>query len=67
MIEELAPDGRLQPRIVQECLTNIHRDSESPVATVRITRTDEQVSVEVEDKGKGIPPEKCQAMDKFAK
>lgn len=50
-------------RIVQECLTNIHRHSESPVARVRITRTDGQVIVEVQDKGKGIPSEKCAAMD----
>jgi PAS domain S-box-containing protein len=50
-------------RVVQECLTNIHRHSESSVATIRITRTDGQVSVEVEDKGKGIPPEKCEEMD----
>jgi signal transduction histidine kinase len=48
---------------VQECLTNIHRHSESPVARIRITRSDGQISVEVEDKGKGIPPEKRPAMD----
>jgi signal transduction histidine kinase len=50
-------------RVVQECLTNIHRHSESPVARIRITRSDGQVSVEVGDKGKGIPPEKREAMD----
>ena len=50
-------------RIVQECLTNIHRHSQSPIARIRITRSDSQVSLEVEDKGKGIPPEKRQAMD----
>jgi signal transduction histidine kinase len=50
-------------RVVQECLTNIHRHSESPVARIRITRSDGQVSVEVEDRGKGIPPEKREAMD----
>jgi PAS domain S-box-containing protein len=50
-------------RVVQECLTNIHRHSESPVANVRITRDDNQVYVEVGDKGKGIPPEKRYAMD----
>jgi PAS domain S-box-containing protein len=49
-------------RVVQECLTNIHRHSESPVARIRITRSDGQVTVEVEDKGKGIPPEKREAM-----
>jgi PAS domain S-box-containing protein len=50
-------------RVVQECLTNIHRHSQSPVATIRITRTEGQVSVEVKDRGKGIPPDKCEAMD----
>lgn len=68
---ELPADlGRLQQdsetaifRIVQECLTNIHRHSESPVARIRIRRTDIEVSLEVEDRGKGIPAEKRQAMD----
>jgi PAS domain S-box-containing protein len=50
-------------RIVQECLTNIHRHSGSQVARIRIGRSDGQVSLEVEDRGKGIPPEKRQAMD----
>jgi PAS domain S-box-containing protein len=68
---ELPEDlGRLQRdsetaifRIVQECLTNIHRHSESQVARIRIKRTDSEVSLEVEDSGKGIPAEKRQAMD----
>ncbi len=62
--------GRLQQdletaifRIVQECLTNIHRHSESPVARIRISRSDSEVSLEVEDRGKGIPQEKREAMD----
>ena len=50
-------------RVAQECLTNIHRHSESLVARVRITRSDAQISVEVEDEGKGIPAEKRAAMD----
>jgi signal transduction histidine kinase len=45
-------------RIVQECLTNIHRHSESPVAKIRLVRSAKDVRVEVEDSGKGIPPEK---------
>jgi len=45
-------------RIVQECLTNIHRHSGSPAATVRICRSATDVWVEIEDKGKGISPEK---------
>jgi PAS domain S-box-containing protein len=54
-------------RIVQECLTNIHRHSGSPVAKVRITRRDGQVRVEVVDRGRGIPPEKQKAMESGAK
>ena len=49
-------------RLVQECLTNIHRHSESRVATIRITRLDACVEVEVADQGKGIPPEKLSEM-----
>ena len=49
-------------RVVQECLTNIHRHSESPIAMIRLRQRDHQVLVEIEDKGKGIPPEKQQQM-----
>jgi PAS domain S-box-containing protein len=54
-------------RIVQECLTNIHRHSGSPVAKIRITRRNSQVRIEVADRGKGIPPEKMKAMDQGSK
>ena len=50
-------------RIVQECLTNIHRHSQSPVARIRVARFDNQISLEVEDRGKGIPPEKRQVLN----
>ncbi len=49
-------------RVVQECLTNIHRHSESPVARIRLRHRDHEVLVEIADKGKGIPPEKREAM-----
>jgi CheY-like chemotaxis protein len=42
-------------RIVQECLTNIHRHSSSAAARVRIYRTPGELVLEVEDEGKGIP------------
>lgn len=59
---ELGPDlGRLPRdvettvfRLVQECLTNIHRHSESPVAGVRLTRDEHEVCLEVRDQGKGM-------------
>jgi signal transduction histidine kinase len=49
-------------RVVQECLTNIHRHSGSPIAKIRLRQRDHQVMVEVADKGKGIPLEKQQEM-----
>jgi signal transduction histidine kinase len=45
-------------RVVQECLTNIHRHSGSSVARILIEHSDGHVRVEVEDKGKGIPSQK---------
>jgi len=45
-------------RIIQECLTNIHRHSGSKVATIRLDRNDKYISLDVEDEGKGISPEK---------
>lgn len=61
--------GRLSPeletsifRIVQECLTNIHRHSGSRTAKIRLLHLDGEAHVEVEDKGKGIPIEKREEM-----
>jgi signal transduction histidine kinase len=45
-------------RIVQEALTNVHRHSGSAMAAVVITRSENEVVVEVSDEGKGIPAEK---------
>ena len=45
-------------RIVQECLTNIHRHSGSPTAFIRIVRQPDEVTLEIRDRGKGISPEK---------
>jgi signal transduction histidine kinase len=44
-------------RVVQECLTNIHRHSGSPVATIRLCQSVGTVTLEVEDAGKGIATE----------
>jgi signal transduction histidine kinase len=41
-------------RVVQECLTNIHRHSGSATASVRLNRTNDVVDVEISDTGQGI-------------
>ena len=59
---ELPPDlGRLPQememaifRLVQECLTNIHRHSGSQKATIHLWRAAEQITIEIKDQGKGI-------------
>ena len=48
-------------RVVQECLTNIHRHSGSSTAAIRISRENGVVSLQVKDDGKGIPAEKLTA------
>jgi PAS domain S-box-containing protein len=45
-------------RIVQECLTNVHRHSGSKVAAIRLKRGNRSVFLEVEDAGSGISPER---------
>jgi PAS domain S-box-containing protein len=50
-------------RIVQECLTNIHRHSGSSTAAIRVYQEKERVIVQVEDRGKGIPAEKQRELE----
>jgi PAS domain S-box-containing protein len=45
-------------RLVQECLTNIHRHSGSKTADIRVFVKGGNLCVEVTDEGKGIPPER---------
>jgi PAS domain S-box-containing protein len=45
-------------RFVQECLTNVHRHSESKSALIRIRHERDMVHAEVEDRGKGMPTER---------
>ena len=45
-------------RLVQECLTNIHRHAESKTARIRVARENGSVCIEVRDEGKGISPER---------
>ncbi|MFZ0808726.1 MAG: PAS domain S-box protein [Candidatus Sulfotelmatobacter sp.] len=41
-------------RIIQECLTNIHRHSGSRKATISVLRTEQDVHLEVRDYGRGM-------------
>jgi PAS domain S-box-containing protein len=43
-------------RLVQECLTNIHRHSESKTASIRMARESNQIRLDIRDQGKGILP-----------
>jgi len=45
-------------RVVQECLTNVHRHAESTKALIRIAREGDLVFLEVQDQGKGMSPDK---------
>jgi signal transduction histidine kinase len=45
-------------RIVQECLTNIHRHSGSATASIGIAREGDHIVVRVQDHGRGIPSER---------
>lgn len=45
-------------RLVQECLTNVHRHSSSKTASVRVNREGASVRVEVRDEGRGMPPDR---------
>ena len=45
-------------RLVQECLTNIHRHSDSKSAAITLLRGGKTVSIQIRDEGKGISPEK---------
>ena len=45
-------------RLVQECLTNVHRHSGSATARVCVVRSPREIALEVSDDGKGIPQER---------
>jgi signal transduction histidine kinase len=53
-------------RVVQECLTNIHRHSASPTASIRVILEGAALTVEVEDKGIGIAPHKLSELSPHA-
>ena len=58
-VERLPSDMELAIfRLVQECLTNIHRHSGSKTAVIRVAREGGHVRTEVQDHGTGISPQR---------
>jgi PAS domain S-box-containing protein len=49
-------------RVVQECLTNVHRHSGSKSALVRLGREQGTLSLEVRDAGRGIAPNRLDTL-----
>jgi signal transduction histidine kinase len=45
-------------RLIQECLTNIHRHSGSSTASIAIRQEDHTILVQIKDQGKGISSDK---------
>jgi PAS domain S-box-containing protein len=58
-VERLSPEMELVIfRLVQECLTNIHRHSGSKTALIRVVREADKIHVEVQDHGRGMSQER---------
>jgi PAS domain S-box-containing protein len=53
-------------RVVQECLTNIHRHSGSKSAAIHVSFSEGNISVEVKDSGKGMTSEKLSGIQSNA-
>jgi signal transduction histidine kinase len=63
-VDRLSPDLEIAIfRVVQECLTNVHRHSESQKAEIRLARKHGCIHLEVSDEGKGIPLDKHLDLD----
>ena len=44
-------------RVVQEALINIHRHAHSSSASIRLRSEDPQLTLEIQDRGRGMPPD----------
>ena len=44
-------------RVIQEALINIHRHAASPTARIHLRRAADQITLEVEDQGRGMSPD----------
>ena len=49
-------------RVVQECLTNIHRHSGGSTATISLSNSMGRLNLQIRDRGKGMSPEKLAAV-----
>jgi signal transduction histidine kinase len=62
-LERLPTDLELMIfRVVQECLTNVHRHSESPSATICLCNSSGKLTLEIRDQGKGMPADRLVAV-----
>jgi signal transduction histidine kinase len=50
-------------RIVQECLTNVYKHAETDSASVRLTREQRLIVLEVQDNGVGISRERLESFE----
>jgi signal transduction histidine kinase len=62
-LERLPTDLELMIfRVVQECLTNVHRHSESPSATICFCNSSGKLTLEIRDQGKGMAADRLVAV-----
>jgi signal transduction histidine kinase len=65
--ERLAPELETTLfRVVQECLINVHRHSGTATATIRLSNSDGDIIMEVEDEGRGITAEELASINSGA-
>jgi len=50
-------------RVLQESLTNVHRHSRARSAEISVETDAEQVTIEIRDSGRGVPPEVLRQID----
>jgi signal transduction histidine kinase len=62
-LERLPTDLELMIfRVVQECLTNVHRHSKSPSVTICLCTSSEKLTLEIRDQGKGMAADRLVAV-----
>jgi signal transduction histidine kinase len=73
VVMDLADIGRLPGpieialfRVVQESLTNVHRHASSTTVSIRLDKTDDEVSLEIQDQGRGLADDRLQQHGRLA-